>query len=81
MKLALLHTGNVGIGITTPFTTLSLGTPATRCDATLTLSKNTGTGWHNFKFEHDANFDFVMGDFGGYVGGNAWTSNQSSIII
>ena len=36
------NTGNVGIGITNPFATLSLGTPAATSDGTLTISKNSG---------------------------------------
>jgi hypothetical protein len=70
--------GNVGIGITNPFASLSIGTPATTSDGTLTISRNNA-GFRNFKFGYDANFNFCMGDFGSNVSGNTWRSTDLTI--
>ena len=72
------NTGNVGIGITNPFATLSLGTPASTSDGTLTISKNSG-GNRNFKFGFDGGFNFCMGDFGNAVSGNTWRATDLTI--
>jgi hypothetical protein len=70
--------GNVGIGITNPFASLSIGTPATTSDGTLTISRNN-LGFRNFKFGYDANFNFCMGDFSNAVSGNTWRSTDLTI--
>ncbi len=51
--------GNVGIGITTPFSMLTIRTPAAVSDGTLEISRNTGSGNRNFKFGYDTGFNFV----------------------
>ena len=70
--------GNVGIGITNPFASLSIGTPATASDGTLTISRNNA-GNRNFKFGYDGGFNFCMGDFGNAVSGNTWRSTDLTI--
>ena len=72
--------GNVGIGITNPFASLSIGTPAAVSDGTLTISKNyTAGGFRNFKIGLDASFNFCIGDFGSAVSGNTWRPTDLTI--
>ena len=72
--------GNVGIGITNPFASLSIGTPAAVSDGTLTISKNyTAGGFRNFKIGLDGGFNFCIGDFGSAVSGNTWRPTDLTI--
>jgi len=57
---------------------VAIGRPDVASDGTLTISKN-GSGYRNFKFGYDANFNFCMGDFGGGTSGNTWASTQFNI--
>jgi hypothetical protein len=56
---------NVGIGNSNPLGTLHLGTTTSNSDATIVISKyNNSSIIRNFKLGYDANFNFIMGDFG-----------------
>jgi len=81
---------NVGIGNSQPLGTLHLGSTTTNSDGTIIISKfNINSVIRNFKFGYDANFNFVMGDFGDattqtwksqfYINSNA--PNNSLVIL
>jgi len=76
--LTIDGSGNLGIGITNPFASLSIGTPALASDGTLTISRNNA-GNRNFKFGYDGSFNFCMGDFGNAVSGNTWRATDLTI--
>ena len=78
--LTIGNNGNIGIGMTTPFASLCIGTPLATSDGTLVLSRKAVSGNRNFKFGYDTNFNFCMGDFGpDALTTSPWTSNQLSI--
>jgi len=81
---------NVGIGNSQPLGTLHLGTTTSISDGTIVISKyNNSSIIRNFKFGYDANFNFIMGDFGDatsqiwksqfYINSNA--PNNSLVIL
>ena len=74
--------GNVGIGITNPFATLSIGNPDLSnpySDGTLSISKRISNGVRNFKLGIDDTMNFCIGDFGNGVSDNTWNSKQFNI--
>ncbi len=57
---------NVGIGCSTPFATLTNGTPIIASgvsNGTLVIAKDNGSGKSNFKLGFDDTFNFCMGIF------------------
>ena len=54
---------NIGIGNTSPFANLHIGTPDFISDGTLIISKNDNTNNANFKFGYDSYFNFSLGDY------------------
>ena len=54
---------NIGIGNTSPFANLHIGTPNFNSDGTLIISKNDNTNNSNFKFGYDSDFNFSLGDY------------------
>lgn len=70
-------TGNVGIGTTKPLGPLSVGDSSVAgSDGFLVIGKMAGTGGGNrhFRIGFDANFNFVIGDYGNNNGAGTWLS-------
>ena len=58
--------GNVGIGITNPFATLTLGTPiiaAGISNPSFVIARNNGSGNRSLKMAIDDSFNFCIGIF------------------
>ena len=65
---------NFGIGITNPFGNLHIGSPwIANSDGTLIISKQTSSSINrNFKMGYDANYNFILGDFGNNNNTRTW---------
>ena len=69
----LLSGGNVGIGNPSPTAPLWIGRPDVASSGYIVISQNS-SGNRNYKMGFDANFNFVLGDYGNANGTNTWTS-------
>jgi hypothetical protein len=64
-RMRITRDGYVGIGNTSPWTTLNLGNCAASIDPFINFGKNNGAGsYRNCKMGYNSGFTFCIGDFG-----------------
>jgi hypothetical protein len=69
------HGGKVGVGTANPLGPLSVGDSSVEgSDGFLVIGKKSGPGTRHYRVGFDANFNFVIGDYGGNNAVGAWTS-------
>ena len=68
------NTGNVGIGNLAPIGTIAIGDSSlANSDGFMVIGKNNGAGGsRHFRLGQNANFDFVIGDYGGANVAGTW---------
>jgi hypothetical protein len=69
------NNGDVGIGNTSPWAPLNIGTVDSVSDGYINFAKNTGTGsWRNCRVGYSSGFGFAIGDNGNVNNNtNSWT--------
>jgi hypothetical protein len=69
------HGGRVGVGTPNPLGPLSVGDSSVEgSDGFLVLGKRSGAGTRHYRVGFDANFNFVIGDYGNNNAAGPWTS-------
>ena len=75
IELCRMNTSGIGIGNTSPWAPLNIGTVASVSDGYINFAKNTGTGsWRNARVGYSSGFGFAIGDNGNVNNNtNSWT--------
>jgi hypothetical protein len=80
--MPLTNAGNLGIGITNSFASLTLETTIIAVgisNLSFVIPRNNGSGNRSFKMAIDDGFNLAIGDFGNGDSGNTWSSSQFTI--
>jgi len=74
-SLYIDNTGHTGIGTKKPLGPLSVGDASVKdSDGFIVLGKMSGSGTRQYRLGFDANFNFVIGDYGNNNTAGAWTA-------
>jgi hypothetical protein len=73
----IVRNGNVGVNTLNPIGPLAVGDASVSSDGFIVLGKNNGSGTRQARIGYDANFNFVVGDYGNSNVAGTWSPQFS----